>query len=68
MPKTLTVQQWMVDLAEKHHISVETVQEFYLNLVYDRSRGPLKERTKDFFDLYYEEARKEYSYGRRQQY
>lgn len=65
MAKALTVQGWMVDLANKHHISVETVQEFYMNLVYDRNKGPLKERTKDFFDLYYEEARKDCNYGRR---
>lgn len=59
MAKALTVQGWMVDLANKHHISVDTVQEFYSNLVYDRNKGPLKERTKNFFDLYYEEARKD---------
>lgn len=59
MAKATSVQGWMVDLANKHHISVETVQEFYSNLIYDRSKGPLKERTKDFFDLYYEEARKD---------
>lgn len=59
MAKALTVQGWMADLANKHHISVGTVQEFYSNLVYDRSKEPLKERTKNFFDLYYEEARKD---------
>ena len=59
MAKVLTVQGWMVDLANKHRISVDTVQEFYSNLIYDRNKGPLKERTKDFFDLYYEEARKD---------
>lgn len=65
MAKALTVQGWMVDLANKHHISVETVQEFYSNPVYNKNRGPLKERTKDFFDLYFEEVRKDYSNGRR---
>ena len=65
MPRAVTVKGWMIDLANKHHISVDTVQEFYSNLVYDRNKGKLKERTEDFFNLYYEEARKDYDYGRR---
>lgn len=54
--KAGNVRPWMTDLANKHHISVETVQEFYQNLVYDRNLGPLRNRTESFFDLYFEEV------------
>ena len=47
-------QGWMMDLADKHGIDIETVQEFYLNLIPNRNIGTLKDRTIDFFDLYFE--------------
>jgi len=54
MPKTIQIKKWMIDLANKHNISVDTVQEFYLNLVPNRTIGTLKDRTESFFDLYFE--------------
>ena len=49
-----TVRQWMIDLANKHDISVETVQGFYQSLEANRNLGPLRNRTESFFDLYFE--------------
>lgn len=57
MPKrNVTIKQWMIDLANKHGISVETVQEFYQDLEVNKSLGALRERTESFFDLYFEEV------------
>ena len=45
---------WMIELADKHHISAETISEFYQNLVVNKNLGTLKDRTESFFDLYFE--------------
>lgn len=50
------IKQWMIDIANKHDISAETVQEFYRNLEVNRHLGTLRERTESFFDLYFEEV------------
>lgn len=52
-----SIQKWIIDLANKHGISVETVYEFYMNLKYDHNKPPLKKRTIEFFDLYFEGIR-----------
>ena len=50
------MKQWMIDVANKHNISAETVQEFYINLEVNKNLGTLRERTESFFDLYFEEV------------
>lgn len=54
--KSESIKQWMIEIANKHNISVETVQEFYKNLEVDKNLGTLRERTESFFDLYFEEV------------
>ena len=54
--KSELMKQWMIDRANKHDISAETVQEFYRNLEVNRHLGTLRERTESFFDLYFEEV------------
>ena len=54
--KSELMKQWMIDIANKHKISAETVQEFYKNLEVDKNLGTLRERTESFFDLYFEEV------------
>lgn len=46
--------QWMIDLADKYHISLDTVEEFYQTLKPNRGLGTLRQRTESFFDLYFE--------------
>lgn len=49
------IQSWMVELADKHGISVDAVVEFYYATTYDRSlHRTRRKRTEDFFDLYFE--------------
>ena len=50
------IKQWMIDVANKHKISAEMVQEFYQNLEVNKNLGTLRERTESFFDLYFEEV------------
>ena len=50
-------KQWMIDLADKHDISVETVEEFYHSLIPNRNIGTFRKRTESFFDLYFEEVK-----------
>lgn len=46
---------WMQNLADKHGIDAETVFEFYKSITYDtRRRQRKRERTEEFFDLYFE--------------
>ena len=49
-----SIKKWMIDLADKHDISVETVQGFYMSLTPNKYLGTLKDRTIAFFDLYFE--------------
>lgn len=49
-----TTRPWMIELAEKHNIEVETVQHFYESLEYIPHHGSLRQRTIDFFDLYFQ--------------
>lgn len=46
---------WMEKLADKHGISLETVQGFYDSITYDHARKQTKrQRTEEFFELYFE--------------
>ena len=48
------IKQWMIDLADKHDISVETVRDFYLGLTPNKAIGTFQHRTESFFDLYFD--------------
>lgn len=49
-----TTRPWMLALAEKHNIDVETVQKFYESIDYIPHHGSCQKRTEEFFDLYFE--------------
>ena len=49
------VQEWMTDLANRHHITVDTVFEVYRGLSQSgKYLGTKRQRTESFFDLYFE--------------
>lgn len=47
----------MKDLADRYGISVETVEEFYYSLDFEKYGYTRKRRTEEFFDLYFEEVK-----------
>ena len=57
MVRSGKVRGWMMDVANKHDISIDTVFEFYMSLIPNRNIGTLRERTESFFDLYFKEVK-----------